>query len=274
MYATPPSVAVVAHVFYPDVWAHIAKHLRKFPGDFELYASVPDGEQAAALRQLVLTDFPLAQIVACENRGRDIAPFMQIMERFDLYTRDAVLKIHTKKSPHLGAEGALWMDWILQSCLGDEATILSILEKFAALAQIGMIYPNFAKTPIQTNLIHNVRWLDELCRRLEARGSFDWDFPAGSMFWFRGAALVPLRDLGIRSEHFEAEAGQTDGTLAHALERIFPLLVYKSRHAIVSINDPKALTVSYLQNEFQKQLGGAPAPRKGFRQPKSRGRHR
>jgi lipopolysaccharide biosynthesis protein len=47
------------------------------------------------------------------------------------------------------------------------------------------------------------------------------DFPAGSMFWARTATLRPLLDTGIQLSEFPEEAGQVDGTLAHAVERLY-----------------------------------------------------
>ena len=46
------------------------------------------------------------------------------------------------------------------------------------------------------------------------------DYPAGSMFWTLGSS-ASLLDLDLKVSDFPDEQGQIDGTLAHAIERLF-----------------------------------------------------
>lgn len=46
-------------------------------------------------------------------------------------------------------------------------------------------------------------------------------FPAGTMFWGRVSAVKNLFDLDLSEIDFPKEAGQTDGTYMHAIERLW-----------------------------------------------------
>ena len=86
----------------------------------------------------------------------------------------------------------------------------------------------------------NIEWLDTLYMRLgqkEGMRKLDFCFPAGSMYWFRIAALSRLLDESLVSiDEFEFEAGQLDGTLAHAIERIVGIIVALNQYEVAAIN--------------------------------------
>jgi lipopolysaccharide biosynthesis protein len=50
------------------------------------------------------------------------------------------------------------------------------------------------------------------------------DYPAGSFFWARTRYLQPLFALDLTDADFPEEMSQSDGTLAHAVERMIGLL--------------------------------------------------
>ena len=56
---------------------------------------------------------------------------------------------------------------------------------------------------------------------LRSSENIELGFFAGSMFWFSPAAISSLKRLPLTDLSFVPENGMQDGTLAHALERVF-----------------------------------------------------
>ena len=215
-------LAVIAHVYYDEVWPELAKHLRRWDAPFRLYASVPD-DRAKSIGKLIRADFPKAHVCSAPNRGRDIAPFLQLAQVAIDAGADLICKVHTKKSTHR-ADGIKWRQDLYQKVLGDKTWPKRIVEAFARNAALGIIGPEGHLVHAQFYWGANRPMVQALARAI----GYPCDpepmvFAAGSMFWVRSHALTPILNLAISAEDFEAESGQTDGTLAHAIERFFTI---------------------------------------------------
>ena len=72
-------------------------------------------------------------------------------------------------------------------------------------------------------------------------------FSAGTMFYVRRSDLQALLDLELGEEDFENEEAQLDGTMAHALERLFFVSSKISGHYVATcenLNKPAEISAN------------------------------
>lgn len=219
--ASPGSVAIHLHLYYEDLAGEFRACFEAMPYLFDLYVSVAT-QQGADIARSAFADLPKMQTLELSlfpNRGRDIAPMVAgFGDRLSTY--DYVAHLHSKKSLYNQGATDGWRNYLCQSLFGDEDNIRRI---FRLLETHGMVYPQmFWRLPYSAcTWLGNVGVGRQLLGRLGLpmpRTAY-FDFPAGSMFWARGDTLRPLLNAGINFDDFPPEAGQTDGTLAHAVER-------------------------------------------------------
>lgn len=213
------------HAFYEDVLPGIVEHVRRIPEPANIYISTTTQSDVANITAMC----PEAEVRVFENRGRDVWPKLWgFADKYALH--NVVLHLHTKKSVH--SRGFRdWLDQILASLLGDKATISAYVGSLRA-GEVGMICP-----PVHPKHIKSVRWRNnigeahKLFQQMGIEVSFDqkpFDFPVGSLFWSRADLLAPLLALDLPQSYFPYEQGQTDGTAAHAIERIYEVLATRS----------------------------------------------
>ncbi len=107
--ASRSPVAVVVHLYYEETWPDIAGALSRLPFPFDLIVTTVPGRERIV--EAVRRDFPLADIEVMENRGRDVRPFLVLLERGRLDRYRYLCKVHGKKSTDGGRKsymGALW----------------------------------------------------------------------------------------------------------------------------------------------------------------------
>jgi Rhamnan synthesis protein F len=222
-----PAAAIVAHVYYDDTWPDIAAVLKRLSIPFDLIVTTVPGRDS--LVRVVARDFPDADVIVTENRGRDVRPFLELLESGRLDRYRYVCKIHGKKSNDGGRIsylGALWRRRSLFDLLAGPGIAESIVRAFEADASVGIIGPRAFRLPSETSPLEP-SWgktrpkVLELAARMGVKpDEFRLDFFGGTMFWARPEALRPLRELKLSSA-FPEEQGLLDGGLEHATERLF-----------------------------------------------------
>ena len=214
--------AVILHLYYPDLWSEMSEYLNNLGGNFDLFVSVC-GDESEVTRKRIVRDYPDAFVCKFENRGRDIGPFMEIYPVI-AKSYQYICKIHTKKSPHLEA-GEVWRDSLLNNLLGSTERVKEIKSFFNRFTKVGIIAPKEQLLLFQSKLDLNTKNIVDISKRMGIiePDQVNFEFSAGSMFWFRSSALLSLLDLNINQANFDEESGQIDGTLAHAIERVFAL---------------------------------------------------
>lgn len=242
-------VAVVAHVHYPEIWKSLLHALGRLTMGHDLYVTVtPKGESA---RDAILAARPDANIVAVANKGRDWAPFLHVLPTVLGNGTGVVLKVHTKRSVHLGPRGHQWRERILHNLIPlDQGPIMAAFDDGA-----GLIGPRGEYRRINTwqaERVFDTAHVELIAARLGVqRLAADAGFFGGSMFWIHADVLRRLQALGM--PRFEEEAGQLDGSMAHILERLITPAAEASGRTVAEVGPriirrPRARTKSWVSS--------------------------
>jgi len=244
---TRSKTAAFVHCYYIDIAERIIERCIEL--GIDVYAAFIEGTNFQYLEEKFGAHISYRIF---QNRGRDIAPFVTgFLE--DIKSYEYAVHLHTKRSLHYGEARTDWMDYCLESLLGNISKVEEIFIKHKNAAIVFPEPPDFLKE--QMNWGHNFRRVSALLERLDYKLSIHdrLDFPAGSMFWFRTKDLMPVFELNISPYLFECESGQVDGTLAHAFERLFGAYTLKVNKKIVPIRKANSAIFKFDKNRSKIQ---------------------
>ncbi len=232
-----PRVAVVVHVFFPELVGEILDALSTIPVPFDLIVTNASG----AYLDIRCPVAHRIRVLDVENHGRDIWPLLQLVNAGLLDPYEIVLKLHTKRSEwrrghELAGSGGDWRKGLLRDLVGSRETVARILAAFACGPRLGVVT---SMTASWGPSIGGTTKLPpgKLARRLELELKQDsLVFAAGSMYWVRGFILQALRALNVSRHDFEEESGQVNATTAHAVERLLGVLVSEAGLSIAGVS--------------------------------------
>jgi glycosyltransferase involved in cell wall biosynthesis len=237
-----PNLAVICHLYYPAMIEEFKRYLSNIPFAFDLFITTDTEEKKQTIAYSLLQWHKgKVEIRIAPNRGRDIAP--KLLACRDIYEHyEFFLHIHSKKSPHAEDITEGWRYYLLETLLGSEQIVQSVFAAFAADSQLGMIAPEHFE-PIRSHI--GWGWNFPVAKAFSSRLGLNLspnsklDFPSGSMFWGRSAALKPLLTMNLTSDDFPLEDNQIDATLAHIIERMYFFICELAGYRWIKIANPK-----------------------------------
>jgi rhamnosyltransferase len=268
---TPPRIAVMAHVYYPDMLDEMAFHWSHIPvkHDVHITTATPEAKQLIENR-LAATPHPLrerTEIRVVDNRGRDISAWL-VGQRDILLdgNYDLVCRLHSKKSPQFPyALSRHFKEHLYENLLASGPYVTRLLQLFADEPCLGIVMPpaiNLGSDTLGNGWYTNHLGATSLAHSLNIGVPFD-DFtplaPYGSMFWARPAAIGLLAERGFGWTDFTDNSGYREGDLPHVLERLIVYAAHEAGYYAKCILTPENAAKNYVALEFhlQKERGEA-----------------
>ncbi len=229
-------VAVMMHLYYPDLVDYMLKYAANMPADADLIITTPNPktEQLAREKSKALK---LHQVIVLpmENRGRDVSAVLVALKPY-LYHYRYICFVHDKKTTQTKpyANGVGFAYKCMECNLGSTDYIENIIETFDRNPRLGMLMPpspnhgSFYQIVSQewcSNFANTCALAYKLGLQVNVDGNKEPISPLGTMFWFRPEALSALIDYPWTYEDFPPEPNGFDGTLLHAVERVYGFVV-------------------------------------------------
>lgn len=212
-------IAVIIHLFYPELWDILTEKLDSIDQDFDVFVTIPEKHKGLKLtyknHKVVVIPVP--------NWGRDILPFMHVVRKVRAAGYEYVLKLHSKKSKQISrADANYWLRTSLDALLANKLSVKNILKKLDNSAKIIGVKEFTVKMTLGGDIGLKGRIQEYYAQKDAKKITKNIDkfvFSAGSMFWARTDAFDEILDRHIVADDFELEYGQLWNTLAHFLER-------------------------------------------------------
>lgn len=223
--------ALVAHLYYADLLEESFHYISQMPPESDIYITVAKSLSIEKVKRLFDRLPNQVHLLNVENRGRDVSALL-VAAREEIKKYDLVCFYHDKKVTQLKpySMGRSFAYTINESMLHSTDYVKSIIFKFEEDKYLGMLSPMppnhaayFGLGSAWTSNFENTLGLaKKLGINVPMNKEKEPVAPLGTVFWFRPKALSDLLNLNWHYEDFPPEPNNTDGTILHAIERLYP----------------------------------------------------
>ncbi|MCI9530079.1 MAG: rhamnan synthesis protein F [Angelakisella sp.] len=228
-------IALIIHSYFDDLIEYIFQYALSMPADSDIYITTDSVEKKQKIEEIFLHGpWHSIKVIQIENRGRDISSLLVGVKPY-LNRYDYICFVHDKKVDYLdyGSKGFAFSERCFHNLLGSPQLVRNIVELFENNPYLGILCP---PTPNHADYYstlgcewgYNYDNTKQLFDKLELNCPVEQGkepvAPFGTMFWFRTTALRKLYQIDWEYSDFPKEPNNTDGSLLHAIERIYPFV--------------------------------------------------
>ena len=228
-------VALVLHFYFEDLAEYCLHYVQSMPKEADIYVTVGSEKKKKIIEETFSVLENNVKVILIENRGRDVSALLVGTKDF-IMDYDYVCFVHDKKVTQLSPQtvGAGFSYKCFENLLPTKEFVQNVIRTFEENPRAGLLTPpppNHGDYYITLGLEWGMNYdvTVELAEKLGITVPIDKKkepiAPLGTMFWFRPKALKLLFDQNWEYKDFPAEPNKIDGTLLHAVERIYSYVV-------------------------------------------------
>lgn len=223
------STAVIIYLYYFDTIKDYLPYMNQIPKEYDVCVISSDQSVLNEVKRFFSNRNAIYLLK--ENRGRDISAFLiAAVPVLEKYERICFIHDKSANAEYLEEDTAFWIYNLWTNTLGSEVYIRKINQLFDDDKTLGLLAP---PEPYGEFLSHwyGDTWFEnyDATRQLAERLKLDVEVTQeeqltalSTVFWARTSALKKLVHYPWKYEDFPEEPLPIDGTLNHAIERIFP----------------------------------------------------
>lgn len=256
------NVAVIIYLYYEEYLCKYISYIDKIPPNFAIYIVTSNDNLYELINQYRLqNENKNILLIKKENRGRDISALL-------VACRDICLKyeyicfVHDKRKKEWipSADFELWIENLWGNTLGTQEYILNLLYTLERNPEIGVMAPpepmgSYLNAWYINTWGNNFELVYNLINELKVNCDLDISkspITLGSVFWARSRALKKLFEKKWNYLDFEEEPLNENGTISHAIERIFAYVAQDAGYntgTVMNISYAKKM-LCYTQKRF------------------------
>lgn len=249
-------ILVYIHIFYIKSIKEIKEYLKNLePYSYDLIVTCTKGVYEKEITDIIKKIKENATIIPCQNRGYDIGPFFEILNKVNLNNYDILFKLQSKGTFHRTSyiygqifKDRDWFSYLYEGIIGPFTVHKTINLLNNKNNKIGIVA---AKNLIITDPIHKKNFTKKQLAKKQLTIPNNYQFIAGTCYAQKAKTLKELQKLKLTIKDFEpSEKGYF--SFAHAMERYMTSYIFKKNYQIYGNNICKLRRLKY--HHIEKKL--------------------